>query len=97
MIRQTRVTFITFLKYILQTLLYAAFPEASIFISFKHMINEIFEKTVLIHLLISNLTKLNHVEVFSKMHLFADMDLLILIFNIESIIEYYVLSLKIVI
>lgn len=67
MIRRTRFIFITFLKYILQTLLYPAFPEASIFISFKHMIKEFFEKTVLIHLLISNLTKINHVEVFSKM------------------------------
>lgn len=66
MIRQTCVIFITFLKYILQTLLYPVFPEASIFISFKHMIKEIFEKTVLIHLLISNLTKLNDVEVFFK-------------------------------
>lgn len=97
MIRQTRVIFITFLKYILQTLIYPAFPEASIFISFKHIIKEICEKTVLIHLLISNLTKLNHVDVFSKMHLFVDIDLLILIFNIESIIQYYVLTLKIVI
>lgn len=57
MIRKTRVIFITFLKYILEILFYPAFPGVSIFISFKHVIRKFFEKTVPIHILISNLAK----------------------------------------